>query len=90
MSHLQHFFAALTQKVLSSFIQFDTNIEFKYLLKLDDDSFARVPELLDELKHSNYAEGRLFLYSHFYQELQLAIMGECSTYFNRAMNSSFN
>ncbi|XP_071743230.1 beta-1,3-galactosyltransferase 6 isoform X2 [Lepeophtheirus salmonis] len=49
-------YITLTKKVLETFIQINRNVDFKYLLKVDDDSYARLPEILDELKNSNYQE----------------------------------
>ena len=47
-------FSQLTQKVLSTFQFADKFLNFKYLLKVDDDSFVRLDALLDELKNSNF------------------------------------
>ena len=45
----------LTEKVLKSFVwlkgQMDVGLDFKYVLKCDDDSFVRVDDLVRELKH---------------------------------------
>jgi galactosylxylosylprotein 3-beta-galactosyltransferase len=47
-------FQRLTNKILTTFVQIDRNVQFKYLLKVDDDTFVRVGDVVDELKHSNY------------------------------------
>lgn len=45
----------LTYKVLNSFIwlndQLDVGLDFKYILKCDDDSFVRIDNLAHEIKH---------------------------------------
>jgi len=50
-------YGKLTEKVLEAFVRLDETWDFNYLLKVDDDSFVRVGELLDELKNSNYKSG---------------------------------
>ena len=40
----------LTTKVLHSFLWIYSNIDFKYVLKVDDDSFVIIPRILSELK----------------------------------------
>jgi len=50
-------YRALTAKVLKGLVSLDDKWDFNYLLKADDDSFARVPAILDELKNSNYPDG---------------------------------
>lgn len=47
-------FNLLTNKVLATYVRLNENFKFDYLMKVDDDSFVRVPDLLDELKNSNY------------------------------------
>ncbi|XP_059091229.1 beta-1,3-galactosyltransferase 6-like [Tigriopus californicus] len=47
-------FDLLTKKVLATLVQLDRNVQFKYLLKVDDDTYVDVPKMLDELKNSNY------------------------------------
>ncbi len=47
-------FDTLTQKVLATFVLFDRGVDFKYLMKADDDTFVVVDRLYDELQHSNY------------------------------------
>ncbi|ESO88871.1 hypothetical protein LOTGIDRAFT_125392, partial [Lottia gigantea] len=50
LSDYKESYHSLTDKILKSFIWFDQNVEFKYLLKVDDDSFVRLDILLNELK----------------------------------------
>lgn len=40
----------LTEKVLHSFVKLSKQWSFKFLLKCDDDSFARVPNIIHELQ----------------------------------------
>lgn len=40
----------LTEKLLQSFVKLNEIWNFKFLLKCDDDSFARVPNIVDELR----------------------------------------
>lgn len=42
----------LTQKVLKAFVWFETEFNFKYILKCDDDSFVIIPRVLDNLRNS--------------------------------------
>eukprot|EP00095_Tigriopus_kingsejongensis_P002593 snap_masked-scaffold1258_size52332-processed-gene-0.3 protein:Tk02593 transcript:snap_masked-scaffold1258_size52332-processed-gene-0.3-mRNA-1 annotation:"beta- -galactosyltransferase 6-like" len=51
---MEESFDLLTKKVLSTLVQVDRNIDFKYLMKVDDDSFVIVPRVLEELQNSNY------------------------------------
>ncbi|RUS81504.1 hypothetical protein EGW08_010732 [Elysia chlorotica] len=41
----------LTLKVLEAFKWLDTNVDFRYVLKVDDDSYVRVSNILAELEH---------------------------------------
>ena len=47
-------YQTLTSKVLAALIQLNRNVQFKYLLKVDDDSYVQLPVLLDELQNSNF------------------------------------
>jgi len=47
-------YQALTSKLLASFVQLNRNVKFKYLLKVDDDSYVQLPLVLEELKNSNF------------------------------------
>ena len=47
-------YQTLTSKLLASFVQLNRNVKFKYLLKVDDDSYVQLPSVLEELKHSNF------------------------------------
>ena len=47
-------YQTLTAKVLAAFVQLNRNVRFKYLLKVDDDSYVQLPVLIDELKNSNF------------------------------------
>ena len=47
-------YQTLTAKVLAAFVQLNRNVKFKYLLKVDDDSYVQLPVLIDELKNSNF------------------------------------
>lgn len=46
----------LPTKILHSFVQVDRNVDFKFLLKVDDDSYAHIPGLLEELHNSNFEQ----------------------------------
>ena len=41
----------LTLKILEAFKWLDTNVDFKYVLKVDDDSYVRVSNIVAELEH---------------------------------------
>ncbi|GFN96458.1 beta-1,3-galactosyltransferase 6-like [Plakobranchus ocellatus] len=41
----------LTLKVLEAFKWLDSNVDFQYVLKVDDDSYVRVSNILSELSH---------------------------------------
>jgi len=41
----------LTFKVLQAFLWLDRTVDFQYLLKVDDDSFVRISNILSELQH---------------------------------------
>lgn len=47
---LEESYHSLTAKLMLSFRWADQTVDYKYLLKVDDDSFVRVDELLHELK----------------------------------------
>ena len=47
-------YQTLTAKVLAAFVQLNRNVRFKYLLKVDDDSYVQLPVLIDELKNCNF------------------------------------
>lgn len=51
-------YSGLTQKLLSSIIHVSQNFDFKFLLKVDDDSFVLMDALMDEL--SNLQPRRLY------------------------------
>jgi len=48
-SHLKDTYSSLSHKLLSTLKWFSNKIEFKYLLKVDDDSFVQIDQLFDEL-----------------------------------------
>ncbi len=50
-------FTELTEKVLTAMTMLYHQVDFRYLLKVDDDSFVRVDSIVDELKNANYASG---------------------------------
>ena len=50
--HLDNF-SNLTRKVLRMFVWADLNVRFSYLLKIDDDAFARLDTIESELKQRN-------------------------------------
>ena len=43
----------LTKKVLLSFVHVEKNVKFSFLLKVDDDSFANLASIVNDLKTSN-------------------------------------
>ncbi len=47
--HLKDTYSSLSHKLLSTLKWFSNKIEFKYLLKVDDDSFVQIDQLFDEL-----------------------------------------
>lgn len=47
---LEDSYLNLTNKVLQAFIFIDKEIDFTHVLKVDDDSFVRVPAILEELQ----------------------------------------
>ena len=49
-------YQSLTRKILTTFVHLNRNVKFKYLLKVDDDSYVQLPQLLEELKNSNFQE----------------------------------
>ena len=46
----------LTDKVLTALVTIDEDLDFNYLLKVDDDTFVNLPKLLQELENSNYKD----------------------------------
>ena len=48
---LKDSYNSLTSKVLQSFVWLDEHVGFKFLFKCDDDTFARMSIIIDELKH---------------------------------------
>uniref|UniRef100_A0A1B6LE51 Hexosyltransferase n=1 Tax=Graphocephala atropunctata TaxID=36148 RepID=A0A1B6LE51_9HEMI len=53
-------YTTLTRKVLHSFVWFDTEFNFKYILKCDDDSFVFLPKVVSDLQNN------LAKYEHLY------------------------
>lgn len=51
LSDLEDSYQTLTSKVLSSFRWITQNVNFSYVLKVDDDSFARTDVIFEELEH---------------------------------------
>lgn len=58
LKKLNESFKALTLKVLESFKWIDNNINFKHLLKTDEDSYVRVQKIINELR--NKPEDRFY------------------------------
>ena len=54
LPNIEDSFDYLTNKVLATFVQLHTSIDFNYFLKVDDDSFAVIDRVYDELKQNNY------------------------------------
>ncbi|XP_041378410.1 LOW QUALITY PROTEIN: beta-1,3-galactosyltransferase 6-like [Gigantopelta aegis] len=50
LSEHKETYTALTSKLLQAFKWLDQNVDFQYVLKVDDDSFARLDLILDVLK----------------------------------------
>ena len=46
-------FSRLTAKLLASLVHIPDLVDFKFLLKTDDDSYVRLPRILNELKVGN-------------------------------------
>ncbi|XP_054273307.1 beta-1,3-galactosyltransferase 6-like [Macrosteles quadrilineatus] len=44
-------YKTLTKKVLQAFVWFESEFNYKYILKCDDDSFVLIPKVVDELKN---------------------------------------
>ncbi|XP_005109120.1 beta-1,3-galactosyltransferase 6 [Aplysia californica] len=51
LNNVQDSYQGLTFKVLQAFVWLDQNVDFQYVLKVDDDSFVRVSNVLAELQH---------------------------------------
>ena len=47
----------LTDKVVTAMATIDEELDFNYLLKVDDDTFVNLPKLTQELENSNYKSG---------------------------------
>ena len=47
-------YPTLTKKVLTTMVMLHRNVEFKFLAKVDDDTYVRIPEVVDELHNTNY------------------------------------
>jgi hypothetical protein len=54
---IQETYTTLTRKILASFVQIERNVNFSFLLKVDDDSFVNLAIMVDELRNSNYNQG---------------------------------
>ena len=54
LPNIEDSFDQLTTKVLATFVQLHTSIDFKYLLKVDDDSFVVIDRVYNELMQNNY------------------------------------
>lgn len=52
LSELKDSYYELTNKVLQTFMWVDENLNFSYLLKVDDDSFVRLDVIISELEKS--------------------------------------
>nr|CAG4650347.1 EOG090X0A8N [Sida crystallina] len=50
LEKLRDSYTSLTEKVILSFQWLHSNVTFRFMLKCDEDSFVRIPELLEELK----------------------------------------
>ena len=50
-------YKGLTDKVLTALATIDEDLDFNYLLKVDDDTFVNLPRLVQELENSNYKDG---------------------------------
>lgn len=51
MNNVKDSYEKLSFKVLQAFAWLDRNVNYQYVLKVDDDSFVRVPAVLVELDH---------------------------------------
>ncbi|RWS01903.1 Beta-1:3-galactosyltransferase 6-like protein [Dinothrombium tinctorium] len=60
LSNIDDNYSGLTSKLLNSLKWFASNERFEYLLKLDDDSFARIDKIYDELKAMNKVRTNLY------------------------------
>ncbi|XP_071804986.1 beta-1,3-galactosyltransferase 6-like isoform X1 [Asterias amurensis] len=59
---LKDSFNSLTSKLIKMMVWLDQNVDFKYLLKVDDDSFVRLDAMLHELR----SKSRVRLYWGFF------------------------
>jgi galactosylxylosylprotein 3-beta-galactosyltransferase len=50
----------LTTKVVDAFTWLDTNVNYKFVLKVDDDTFVRVQNVYDELRTKHKDNGALY------------------------------
>jgi len=57
--HLKDTYTTLTLKLLQTLKWFSSQMKFKYLVKVDDDSFLRVDQLFDELLERSVAKKEL-------------------------------
>ena len=53
LPNIEDSFDQLTTKVLATFVQLHTSIDFNYLLKVDDDSFVVIDRVYNELMQNN-------------------------------------
>ncbi|KAL1455713.1 hypothetical protein WDU94_009786 [Cyamophila willieti] len=53
-------FTSLSQKVLHSMKYIYEHFDFQYLLKCDDDTFVRVPNIIHELEHKFHYDKKLY------------------------------
>ncbi len=61
---LDDHYEQLSHKVLAGLIWFDRNIDFSYLLKCDDDSFALLDKMESDLHQRNHSNG-LYYWGYF-------------------------
>jgi galactosylxylosylprotein 3-beta-galactosyltransferase len=54
---IQETYTTLTQKILASFVHIERNVNFSFLLKVDDDSFVNLAIIVEELRNSKYNRG---------------------------------
>ncbi|CAL1535495.1 unnamed protein product [Lymnaea stagnalis] len=53
LTNIMESYQDLTNKVLQAFIWIDRHVDFQYVLKVDDDSYVRVSNILAELQHKS-------------------------------------
>ena len=57
LPHTEDYYQNLAHKVLASLVWFDANVNYSYLFKCDDDTFALLDKIEDELHQRDHSQG---------------------------------